>query len=385
MKNIIGNFTIILLLLCMFVGCSDDPKFKVNGTIAGSEGEMLYFEAMEINNIALVDSVKLKSNGNFNFMAKRPASPEFYRLRIKNKIINFSVDSTETITIDAPYNKFSTDYTIKGSDNNEKIKELTLLQLQLQHKVDSLMKAANGRYRVNLALEENITTAINDYKQLVKKNYIFTAPNKAYSYFALFQQLNNYMIFDPYNNKDDVKAFAAVATSYHQSYPHTDRARNLYNITIKGMKNTRSPQQNETNIPVIQEAGIIDIELNDRDGNIHKLSNLEGKIVILDFTVYQSAVSVAHNFALRELYDKYNSRGLEIYQVSLDADEHFWITTTANLPWICVRDPRGIYSTFASIYNVQEVPTYFLINKNSELNSRDENIKNLENEIKKLL
>ena len=62
-----------------------------------------------------------------------------------------------------------------------------------------------------------------------------------YAYFALFQSLNGYMIFDPLTNKEDVKCFAAVATSLNNAYPHADRSRNLYNMVIKGMKNTRIP------------------------------------------------------------------------------------------------------------------------------------------------
>ncbi len=62
-----------------------------------------------------------------------------------------------------------------------------------------------------------------------------------YAYFALFQSLNGYMIFDPLTNKEDVKCFAAVATSLNNAYPHADRSRNLYNMVIKGMKNTRTP------------------------------------------------------------------------------------------------------------------------------------------------
>ena len=54
---------------------------------------------------------------------------------------------------------------------------------------------------------------------------------------------------------------------------------------------------------------------------------------------------------LRDLYDKYAAQGFEIYQVSLDADEHYWKTTADNLPWICVRDGNGIYSSIAASYN----------------------------------
>ena len=112
---------------------------------------------------------------------------------------------------------------------------------------------------------------------------------------------------------------------------------------------------------------------------------LKGKVVIVDFTIYQSAVSASHNYMLRDLYDKYASQGLEIYQVSLDADEHYWKTTADNLPWVCVRDGNGIYSSFATAYNVQNLPTLFLVSRANELVSRSETIKDLEKEVKALL
>jgi peroxiredoxin len=226
---------------------------------------------------------------------------------------------------------------------------------------------------------------IQSYKDTVRINYIFAAPNKAFAYYALFQEVNGFMIFDPFSNKDDIKCFAAVATSLNNFYPHADRSKNLYNMVIKGMKNTRMPKQKTMEVPQINESGIIDIDLKDMRGVDRKLSDLKGKVVLLDFTAYQTAVSVSHNFMLRELYDKYASQGLEIYQVSFDTDEHFWKTSADNLPWICVRDPNGVYSSAAAVYNVQKLPTYFLVNRNNELSARDENIKNLEETIKKML
>ena len=187
--------------------------------------------------------------------------------------------------------------------------------------------------------EDSLATLMKDYKDEVKINYIFAAPNTAAAYFALFQKLNNYLIFDPLNNKDDVKCFAAVATSLNNYYPHADRSKNLYNIVIKGMKNTRTPRQQTMEIPEdkIKEASIIDIQLKDLKGNTRSLTDLKGKVVLIDFTVYNNAMSAAHNLALRELYNKYASQGFEIYQISLDGDEHFWKTSADNLPWVCVR------------------------------------------------
>lgn len=378
----------LMALAAMALGaCDSEPKFKVEGEVSGADGKMLYLEASALEGIVPLDSVKLKGGGSFAFRQARPASPEFYRLRVDDKVINFSVDSTETVRVKAPYTDFATAYAVEGSPNSSKIKDLTLKQMKLQENVNALMQSVQARRIGADVFEDSLATLLKNYKDDVKINYIFAAPNTAAAYFALFQKLNNYLIFDPLNSKEDVKCFAAVATSLNNFYPEADRSKNLYNIVIKGMKNTRTPQQKVMELPEekIAETGVIDISLRDMKGNVRKLSDLKGKAVIVDFTIYQSAVSATHNYMLRDLYDKYASRGLEIYQVSLDADEHYWKTTADNLPWICVRDGNGIYSSIAAAYSVQNVPAVFLVNKNNELTARGESIKDLEAAVKELL
>ena len=257
----------------------------------------------------------------------------------------------------------------------------------MQNRVNALLAAARSNKLGHDVFEDSLSVLLKNYKDDVKVNYIFAAPNTAAAYFALFQKLNDYLIFDPLNSKDDIKCFAAVATSLNNSYPHAIRSKNLYNIVIKGMKNTRAPKQKTIEIPEdkIAETGVIDISLRDIKGNVRKLSELKGKVVLLDFSVYQTQAGAPHNLMLRELYNKYANQGFEIYQVSLDADEHFWKTSADNLPWMCVRDGNGIYSNTAALYNVRQVPAFFLVNRNNELSARGEDVKDLESAIKSLL
>ena len=348
--------------------CNNEPNFVVEGEVNGAEDQMLYFENSGIEGVVPIDSAKLSANGRFRFTQNRPAAPEFYRLRLKDNIINFAVDSTEAVTIKADAKKFSTEYIIEKSNNNKKIKELVLLQNDLQNKVNELVKA-------NLPLgiaQDSLNSLVSSYKDNVKRNYIFKEPNKTYAYFALFQTLNGYMIFDPLSNREDVKCFGAVATSMNNAYPHSDRSRNLYNTVIKGMKNTRTPKVDTVSVPIekIKESGVIEITLKDLKDRVQKLTDLKGKVVLLDFTVYNNAMSSTRNLALRELYNKYVERGFEIYQVSLDTDEHFWKTQADKLPWRCVRDPNGVYSSYINIYGISNLPTIFLINRNNELLKR---------------
>ena len=367
--------------------CNSEPKFKVEGEVSGADGKMLYLEASALEGIVPLDSVKLEGDGSFHFKQVRPVSPEFYRLRVDDKVINFSVDSTETVLVKAPYTDFATAYTVEGSPNSSKIKDLTLKLMKLQDNVNALLQSVQAHKIGADVFEDSLASLLKNYKDEVKISYIFAAPNTAAAYFALFQKLNNYLIFDPLNNKEDIKCFAAVATSLNNYYPDADRSKNLYNIVIKGMKNTRTPRQQTMEIPEdkIKEASIIDIQLKDLKGNTRSLTDLKGKVVLIDFTVYNNAMSAAHNLALRELYNKYASQGFEIYQISLDGDEHFWKTSADNLPWVCVRDANGAYSSYISLYNVTNLPSVFLVNRNNELSARGENIKDLDEAIKKLL
>ena len=381
MKKVV--YYLLALVLVGMSACENGPKFKVQGEVADAENKTIYLEASGLEGIVLLDSVKLKANGNFSLAGARPEIPEFYRLRMDGKVINFVVDSTETVSIKAEAAKFDTDYTIDGAESNQKIKELVLLQAELQQKVDKL---SQSKLPAGIA-QTQLATLINEYKNKVKKGYIYEAPNKPYAYFALFQTLGGYMIFDPLANKDDVRCFAAVATSLNNIYPHADRSRNLYNMVIKGLKNTREPRQENVEIDpsIIKESGIIDIKLKDLKGKERTLTELAGKVVLIDFTIYNNTMSATHNLALRELYNKYHEKGLEIYQISLDADEHFWKTSADNLPWICVRDEKASYSNYIQLDNVTQLPTIFLVDRSNSLNARGENIEDLEAAIQKLL
>ena len=375
-----------VLLAAFSVASCNNNKFTVEGQISGAKDSVLYFENVGIEGINVLDSVKLSDNGEFSFSEAANQAPEFYRLRIADQIINVSIDSTETVQIKGEYPGMASNYTVSGSDNCSKIRELALKQMDLQAKAIALQSNTElGIVKAN----DSIMTLINAYKEDVKREYIYKEPFKAYAYFALFQAIGNYLIFNPRTNKDDIKAFAAVATSWDTYYPHAERGQNLHNIAIEGMKNQRIVEAQNADIQIdankVQEAGILDISLLDNKGQQRNLTDLKGQVVLLDFHIFAMENSPARIIELRELYNKYHAQGLEIFQVSLDPDEHFWKQQTAALPWVSVRDEDGVNSQRLMLYNVQAVPDFFLIDRGNNLVKRAAQIKDLEAEIKKLL
>lgn len=281
-------------------------------------------------------------------------------------------------------------YEVEGSENCSKIKELSLKQMTLQSNINGIIKSPNIGVD---SMDVIVARMLAAYKQDVKTNYIFKEPMKASSYYALFQTIQlgntNSLIFNPRNNKDDVKVFAAVATSWDTYYPGAERGKNLHNIAIEGMKDIRiidrQRAQQQIEASKVSVNGCIEIALQDNKGQVRRLSDLTGKVVLLDFHVFASNESTKRIMMLRELYNKYHAAGLEIYQVSVDPDEHFWKTSTAALPWICVREENGIQGTSLQLYNVQSIPTFFLIDRSNTLRARDIQIKDIDAAIKNLL
>lgn len=372
-----------LLVVTAMTACSE-KKFHVTGKIAQAKDSVLYFENMSLDGPQIIDSVKLDGDGGFSFDGVAPDAPEFYRLRIAGQIINVAIDSTETVNVNAAYPSMATQYTIEGSENNLKIKELTLRQMALQAQAQAVVN--NPQLGIN-AVEDSIFKMIDTYKDDIKKNFIYKEPMKSYAYFALFQGIvvgNSYlMVFDPRQNPDDVKAFAAIATSWDTYYPSSLRGENLHNIALQNMKDQRIVQNQEQSIEIdadkVSMANLIDIALTDNKGNVRRLTDLAGKVVLLDFHLFSGKGSTQRIMMLRELYNKYHDRGLEIYQVSLDEDEHFWKTQTAALPWICVRD-NGT-RTQAYLATVKSIPCDFIINRENTVIKAPRQIKDLNADI----
>lgn len=393
MRKIVTRFAsafAVVFTLCGMASCGKG-KFQVNGSIANAKDSMLYFEHNGLEGFSVIDSVKLDENGAFAFKGDAMDNPEFYRLRIAGQIINIAIDSTETVNVKASYPMMATDYDVKGSYENEKIKELALKQIDLQSRCQAV--ASNPNINVDSAMTV-INALVDAYKNDVERNYIYKEPMKAYAYFALFQYIvvNNtaQLIFNPRTNGKDIKVYGAVATSWDTFYPNSERGENLHNIAIQGMKDqriVRSQQQGMTiDASKVSDINLIDVPLMDNHGKMRHLTELKGKVVLLDFHVFSvGEESMKRIMMLRELYNKYHAQGFEIYQVSLDPNEHFWKTQTEHLPWISVYDPDGVNSKNAANYNVQSIPTFFLIGKDNVLSKRDVQIKDLDAEIQSML
>ena len=386
MMKQISTRLLTVLGLCMFFfsACKNSSDFIVKGVVAGADGQLMYLENVGISNVVTLDSIKLAPGGKCKFTEKRPEYPDFYRLRLNNQLINFAVDSTETISFVADAGTFATSYSVEGSENSKAIKAITLAQLDANQAISRLRKEYEDKMISDTTYRMKVLAAADAYKEVARK-YIYSAPMSTAAYFALFQQIDGLLFFDLYDRKD-VKAYGAVATSYNHTYPESPRSKHLYNLTLQSMKVLRAQRPVDYSNVETKEISFLDIELPDVRGEVVKLSTVApGKVVLINFTAYQTEWSPALNMALGELYTKYHDQELEIYQVSLDSDFHFWRNGASNLPWVTVHDPQSVYSQVAGLYNVKQLPALFILDRKGNLVKRVEDVKKLEADVKAVL
>lgn len=384
-----SNLLFLAAVLTMAACQPQVDRFAVSGQISGAQDLVLYLDHMGLDRVSVVDSAKLDADGRYSFSQPAPAGCfDIYRLRLGGKTINFAVDSVQTIEISATESDMQTSYTVSGSESSLAIKDVVLRHSQFLKDLQAMQQKYAGP-QVGI-LNRNVNELLDVFKSDLRNQVIFVNPGSAAAYYSLFLSVNGQMIFDPSRDRQDAKTFAAVATMMDNLYPEAQRTRHIHNLALKSMTATQAPKPvSQETIDrfnsLVVESGLIEIELPDRNGKMHKLSETRGNVVLLDFTAYKTNYSANYNLALRKLHDDYADRGFQIFQVSFDADESFWMNSSASIPWIAVYDENSLESVILKSYNVSQLPCTFLIDRNGDIVERPEELAGLAPSIEKLL
>ena len=375
---------IFLCAIALAVTACNKREFTIEGRVTDADGQILYLESLASGQPEVLESVALDKEGSFKFTQEAPQYPEFYQLRLNESLVHFAIDSTETLTFSARATDFADGYELTGSDECTKMRIVTDESGKLKKRINELSRAIESKSSQVDSLRQQAVQALAEYKKKMF-NLVLENPASATSYYIVFQEINGDKIFDPYN-AEDRKLIAAVATGFDMRYPESPRSKQLKEMTLAAMASDWAEKQEIPDIEA-ETASYIDVELYDQLGRKQTLAEQveNNKVVLLSFTAYQTEYSPAYNMKLAELYKRYKNRGLEIYQISFDADEQAWKVAADNLPWVCVRDPQTVYSSYASMYNVKTLPTCFVIDKNDGVVKRIEKVGEIESAIQSRL
>lgn len=128
-------------------------------------------------------------------------------------------------------------------------------------------------------------------------------------------------------------------------------------------------QQGQPTAPTIGQKAP-ELAFQNPEGKTLKLSDLKGKVVLIDFWASWCRPCRMENPNVVKAYNKYHEKGFEIFSVSLDKDKAAWVNAIKQdgLVWVNhVSDLLYWQSQAAQIYGVRSIPATFLIGKDGKI------------------
>lgn len=385
----------IVAVAIIFSSCSEQSttnNTSISGRLVGSGVDTVYLERIsdEFDGAEQIGVAALEDNGafSFDFNIEDGTSPRFYRLTFadKSRPVTLVVAPGDQITVESAGDVFL-NYTVEGSEESALVAEFCHEYFTAVDRLANIAENIYGKVE-GLRVETNIDKVTEQRER--------EAYNMARS--AMLAQVRFVG-----SNQDRLAAIYALRYRIAEQYiPQLDgQGISIvhYRSVLEGVK-TRYPDSpyiailereiadSETLSRLVEEAAVVpypDLELSDITGKMHKLSDNDGKVVLLYFWSALNLLSNTLNADLKDIYRDYNDQGFEIYHVSLDNDRVVWVNAVnkQNLPW------RTLYTggdvRVMSLYNVEEVPTTFIITRDGDIVEVESNIKAIENEVKKQL
>lgn len=363
-------FMIVLIMAITGFACNSS-RTEISGLINGGEGLSLTLERLDVYQTSLIDSVKIGQDGSFaiNFGLEEP---ELYILKSeKGEIINLLVSPGEKISIESSYDSFGSCYTLSGSEESEGIRML-VEQLEMTRKdLDSLKVVASS---IGDPENPQMELVKNTYAQTIIKQKRFTIKYlvehiaSLSSVYALYQKYDEESLV--LNLEADLQYFKAVADSLETTYPNSSLTKSL-RIDIEQREAAfRDAEKVNTLLEMADDvSGQLDLSIPDRDGNEIALSSLHGKVTLMAFWASGNSGSIQAMIRLQSTYNKYLERGFEVYAISLDNNKINWMNAIDfnEFRWINVSELSFPESKAALLYNITELPTTYLINRDGDI------------------
>ncbi len=364
-----------LMFVPILFACKPEKEKSISGTITNlPKSTLISLYELNPNKMDLVDSVRT-SDGNFAF---DPVinEPTYFRIQLPDRtFVNIIMKPGEKIRITSDYSTFGDQYVVEGSEESKLLQSYnkivkdnflqreelnTEYQNNINHpKIDSLIKVYGEKYNALISDLEKRTMQLID-----------TAP-------ATFVALSAVEQLD----KDKYFAYyLKVDSAFAQKYPESKYFKSFHERVQKMKK-------------LAPGVPAPDIVLPDVKGNTRRLSDLKGKYVLIDFWASWCKPCRAENPNVVRLYKKYNSKGFEIFSVSLDGLPHqpnpkeLWLQAIKEdgLIWPNhVSDLQGWNSPVVAIYEIQGIPFTVLVGPDGNIIAKNLRGKSLEDKLKEI-
>lgn len=353
------------------VACGKRDTAVVDLDVHGADSKEIVVSKLAVNEMKIVDTIKTNASGKGSFEVKpEDGSPNFYYVSYnRRKLASLILKPGDKVKISV--DTLGQNLSVSGSDESVLLKGIEDELVKAISRFDSLSTALVSAMETGREVEAN-ALRLELGKLYVKKKQasirsIMTNPHSFTNITVLYQQFTeNLPIFA---DSKDALFFKRVYDSLQPVYPNSMYVRALKSEVDK-MENLMAFSER---LSAAGETDFPSITLPDVNSNKISLSSLVGHPFVLVFCSMQDVNQKLYNQDLLEIYNKYKSQGLEIYQVCVDTDKTAWATAVKDqkLPWITVCDGLGAASPAISSYNVSKVPALFVFDRDGKITAKD--------------
>lgn len=373
-----------IVLLALLSSCTSSSSIDIN-MYGGKDSTAIVVSKLAVNKLKAVDTLYLKKGHADISLKVNENSPEFIYLESENgKRVSVLLSKGENVSVELDSNGELLN--IQGSPESLLLQEVEAAQQTFRMAFDSLSVALNNAVELG---DQAARTRINKelgamyvvYKQKAIK-YIYAHPKSMTLIPVIFHNVTeNLPLFSEYS---DAILFERVYDSLRTKFSGSPYLVSL----MSEIEKRKNMLQVETFLSNAERTDFPEIILPDINSQQQHLSALQGNVILLSFWDPQNDGMKLYNNDLIPIYEKYHSKGFQIYQVAITSDKTDWAIYLKGkpLPWISVCDIANDNSYAAAVYNVSELPSLFLIAKDGTIVSKNIfDIKALEKEIAKLV
>ncbi len=333
-------------------GPSSPDGTLISGNLEGGEDMQILLDIMKMNKSNVIEKTTVDDKGNFRMDLIEPLEPGIYRIRAgaQRAFLHFTGGE-------------------KSVEINGKVEDLKKYAFEVEGSPSAKRMIANMQKLVAGEIKGA------DLKSLIENEEDAIAAMHYCASGGLQPSVANMALMK------------SVANRLKTQYPQSEYA-SIYGNAVQQAEQEIARQQSQEKIKVGQPAP--DIALPNPSGDVMKLSDLKGQVVLLDFWASWCGPCRRANPHVVESYHKYKDKGFTVYSVSLDRPGQTSRWTQAiqqdKLSWpYHVSDLQYWNSAPAGVYGVRGIPRTFLIDKNGVIASTRVSPYQLDDEIEALL
>lgn len=347
-----------LLAGMLFLASCAQKDATVKGELTNAEGDMVVLQRLTSTDVIAVDSVEADGSGSFKLSTGEVNEPGFYRLSVnQNNFVVLLLNTGENATVSGNALDLYKSYEVSGSEGSEKLRTLDKRLRRDYELTDSLRKVfmqyqAEGHPRLD-SISQSIDAFFKEEQEKkieFVKNFIDENPNSLVTLSAV----------QSVRFGENSELFEKVAENLSAAHPNSDYVKSfkMQLVDLKGKQRAQA----RTGIGV--EAPEIVVQT--PEGETIKLSDFRGKVTMIDFWASWCKPCRMENPNMVKVYNKYKSKGFEIFGVSLDQDKGKWVEAIKQdgLTWKHGSELKFWQSSFVPAYSLDGIPMTYLLDEN---------------------